>query len=85
MKAKISERGNGLPTAGDYVAGSDGELYRIESTEGPIHTGSAGCGNYLFATVELADWSDCSEEDEFPALAVLEAEEEQEEYGAEDE
>lgn len=63
-KATIHERGNGLPTADFYVPGNDGELYRIVSIDGRS-------ANYVRATVELADWSDCAEEDVFPASAVI--------------
>lgn len=66
MMATIRERGNGLPTAGDYVPGN-GELYRVVRVVGQIHTGQAGEGNWVRAEVELADWDDCAEEDEFRA------------------
>lgn len=72
IEATIQERGNGLPTAGDYVAGDDGSLYRVVSTRGQIQTGrSPGASNWILATVELADWADCNEDEEFPALVVL--------------
>jgi hypothetical protein len=75
MNATIVELGNGLPTAGDYVPSSDGNLYRVVSIDGQIQTGrSAGAGNWVLATVELADWGDCDEEDEFPASVRVEAE-----------
>lgn len=71
IAATIHERGNGLPDVGDHVPGDDGSLYRVVSFVGPIHTGGPGAGNYVHATVELADWDDVSEEEEFPALAVV--------------
>jgi hypothetical protein len=79
MKATINERGNGLPDVGDYVPGTDGELYRVVSV-GSIQVGrSPGCGDWLTAEIDLADWDDCSEEDEFPAQAVIEDPDEAEE------
>jgi len=72
VEATIEERGNGLPDVGDYVPGDDGGLYIVVTLDGPIHTGSApGAANYVHATVEPADWSDCDEDAEFPALAIL--------------
>jgi hypothetical protein len=41
MNATIHERGNGFPKVGDYVPGSDGELYLVKSM-GRIHTGAPG-------------------------------------------
>jgi hypothetical protein len=70
----ISERGNGLPSVGDYVPGDDGSLWRVASIVDRIHTGQPGEANYIHATVELASWDDCEEGDEFPALAVLPSE-----------
>lgn len=71
MIATLNERGNGLPDAGEYVPGDDGQLYRVVDTFGPIHTGSPGGGNYVYAHVELADWSDCAEGEESSALAIV--------------
>ena len=72
IEATIQERGNGLPGVGDYVPGDDGGLYVVVTVDGPIHTGgAAGAANYIHATVQLADWDDCEEGEEFPALAVL--------------
>ena len=62
-RATIHERGNGWAAAGDYVAGDDGELYRITSIEGPIHTGGCGAGNYVYAMVEWCDWADITDEE----------------------
>lgn len=76
MNATISERGNGFPSAGDYVPGDDGELYQVLSIGSRIHTepGGSGGANWVTAQVELADWSDCDNSAEFPALCVLESE-----------
>jgi len=70
VKARVYEQGNGLPDVGDYCAGG-GHLYLIESIDSRIQTDSAQ-GNYFFATVSEADWSDCSEADEHTALVQLE-------------
>jgi hypothetical protein len=70
--ATLNERGNGLPDAGDYVPGDDGQLYRVVETASTIHAGSPGAGNYVYARVELADWSDCEEGEEHSALAIVE-------------
>lgn len=76
MNAIITERGNGLPDAGAYVPGTDGELYRVVALTGCIHTGrSPGAGNYVHATVEPADWDDCSEAEEFPASVEVDDDE----------
>ena len=67
MDATIHEAGNGLPVAGDYVPGNDGNLYLVLSV-GRIETGrSPGAGDWCTAEVEDADWDDCDEGDEFPA------------------
>jgi hypothetical protein len=71
IRATIYEAGNGLPDAGDYVPGDDGNLYRVVSTDSRIQTGSPGVGNHVAATVELADWSDCDEDDQHPSRCVL--------------
>lgn len=72
MNATITERGNGLPDAGAYVPGTDGELYRVVRITSRIHTGrSPGAGNYVHAVVAAADWDDCSEDEEFPASVSL--------------
>lgn len=70
-QAKIIERGNGLVDVGDYVAGDDGEVYTVVSITGPIHTGGPGSGNYVYAEVELADWSDVDDDNEPSCSAVL--------------
>lgn len=65
MKATIQEWGNGFPRVGDYVVGYDGELYRVTSMDTRIFTGnSPGEPNYLYAEVELADWSDIEDDKE---------------------
>ena len=72
MPAEIVERGNGFPDPGDYVAGDDGELYRIVSMSARIETNGAGVGSSIRATVELANWGDVESDDEVhPSLAVL--------------
>ena len=72
--ATIIEQGNGLPDAGEYCSGG-GSLYRVIRTS-RIHTGDRpGAGNYVYAEVELADYADCSEEDEHTALVRLDANE----------
>lgn len=75
MIARITERGNGLVDAGDYVPGSDGELYRVVALRGPIQTGGPGCGNWIRATVELVDWEDCAEGEESTCQAIIEDDE----------
>lgn len=74
IECTIEERGNGFPEVGDYCACSgNGQLYRIVST-GRINIDSeAGRPNWCDGTVELAEWSDCSEEDEHTAAVVLDA------------
>jgi hypothetical protein len=70
--ATIEERGNGFPPVGSYVPGDDGNLYRVVSFHGPIQTGrGAGAANWVRATVEPADWEDCPEGEEFPAMAIV--------------
>ena len=72
--ARIDECGNGFPTAGDLVPGSDGELYRIVSTDGSIHTSRPGVSNHIFADVELASWDDVeSDDDTHPSQCVIQA------------
>lgn len=58
-QAIIIEQGNGYPDVGAYVSGA-GELYRVMTIETHIHTGDSR-GNYVYATVEPASWSDCPE------------------------
>lgn len=65
MNARIYEQGNGLPAEGDYCAG-EGCLWLVESIDSRIQTGDAS-GNWVYATVSEADWSDCTEDDEHTA------------------
>jgi hypothetical protein len=72
VQAVIEERGNGFPGVGDYVPGDDGNLHRVVSVDGPIQTGrGVGRGNWILAQVELADWDDCDEGEEFPCMAIV--------------
>lgn len=73
--ATMKEQGNGFADEGDYAPGDDGELYRIISLgSGRIETGAPGQGNRIYGVeVELADWSDCEEEDVAPVYLVLDA------------
>lgn len=71
VRAKISECGNGLPDVGDYVAGDDGEVYTVTALSGPIHTGAPGVGNYIYGSVELADWSDVDDDNEPQCSATI--------------
>lgn len=65
IKVRIEERGNGFPDVGRYIPG-DGVLYRVESTDGLIHTSQhPGRGNYIYAEVSEADWDDCDDNDVF--------------------
>ena len=68
--ATIYEQGNGLPEAGDYCSG-DGQLWFVVSVDSRIQTNGSQ-GNYVYATVSGADYSDCSEEDEHTARVVIE-------------
>lgn len=69
IEAKIEERGNGFPSAGDYVASTD-DLYRIVEMWGRTETTGLR-GNWRRAKVELVDWSECAESDQFPAQVVI--------------
>jgi hypothetical protein len=52
VNARITERGNGLPDAGDKIYDqTDDTIYLIDSIDGPIHTGQPGAGNYVWAKV----------------------------------
>ncbi|HEU4580914.1 MAG TPA: hypothetical protein VFS67_21795 [Polyangiaceae bacterium] len=63
--ARIYEQGNGLPSEGDYCAG-EGCLWQVESIDSRIQTGDPD-GNWVYATVTAADWTDCDEGDEHTA------------------
>lgn len=65
--ATINERGNGFPGVGEYVA-CGGEVYRVAATNGRIHTGEP---NYIYAEIELADWSDVGDDEEPYCDAVI--------------
>jgi len=68
----IRARGNGYPSAGAYVPGNDGSLYRVVHASSSIHIDdSRARGNYIHATVELAEWSDCSESEQFAAIVEV--------------
>jgi hypothetical protein len=70
--ATIHECGNGFPDAGDYVAGDDGELYRVVELVGPIHTGPRqGAANYVYAVLEQADWSDTEADNLHESRAIV--------------
>lgn len=75
-RAIIKEHGNGFPDVGDYVAGDDGEVYRVVSIDlGAIQTGrSPGASSWVRATVELADWDDVDDDTEPTCSAVIEEE-----------
>jgi len=72
-RATIEERGNGLADVGEFVAGDDGQVYVVEQLIGPIHTGTAGRGNYVHAELALADWSDIDDNTEPRCSAVLDS------------
>jgi hypothetical protein len=69
ITADIEERGNGYPSRGEYVPGSDGELYRVVCEGRTIETGSPGGNRCTGYTLALASWSDSP--DEYPALAMV--------------
>lgn len=72
MKVTIEERGNGFPKLGAYVPGDDGNLYFVDYVESNIHTSSRpGLSNYVYASVIIADWEDCTAEEQFPAMCVI--------------
>lgn len=69
--ATIEERGNGLPDVDSYVPGDDGNLYRITALDTTIHTGSGGGGDWIRASVELADWASCPEDEVSSCAAIV--------------
>jgi hypothetical protein len=79
IKCTIQERGNGLPSVDDYVPGDDGNLYRVTAVTGRIQTGQPGIPHSVPAEVVLVDWLDCDEEDEYPAMAIIPQEDDEEE------
>lgn len=75
MRATLEERGNGFCDVGDYVAGSDGELYRVTAFRGQIQTGRRpGAANWVLAEVEAADWDDVDDDWESQCGVVVEDE-----------
>jgi len=63
--ALIHECGSGFPEVGDYV--SDGSyLYIASDLNNNIHTDYPIKGNYIYAKLDISDWSDCDECEEFP-------------------
>lgn len=70
----IVELGNGLPSEGDLVPGTDGELYKVMELVGPIHTSPSGSGggNYIHAKVEWADWDDTESDDDVHSSQFVE-------------
>lgn len=67
--ARIYEQGNGFPAPGDYCSG-EGRLWAVESIDSHTRTGYPA-GNWVYATVSEADWSDCPEDAEHTALVEL--------------
>ena len=66
MNAHIHETNAGFPGVGDYVI-AEGALYRVVAIGGDIHTPPRRyTGNYVEAQLELADWCDCLEGEEYP-------------------
>jgi len=59
LEAVIYERGNGFPEVGEHVSSNDGRVWLITKCRGIIH--SSPGGNYCYALVGPADWSDVSE------------------------
>ena len=68
--AIISEGGNGLPDVGDFVGGSDGELYSI-SSHGPIRCGANG--RWYEAVIEPVEggWKSLEENEVFDAQCII--------------
>ena len=59
MTGIITECGNGLAVAGETVMNSDGTLYIVGRSRGPIQTGrSPGCGDW--EEVELEEIGDAA-------------------------
>lgn len=75
IRATIEERGNGFAGLGEYVAGDDGEVYRVVTLlrHGHIETHGPGAPNTIEAEVELADWDDVTDETEPYCSAVIDA------------
>ena len=62
QQARIVELGNGLPEIGDHVLGGDEEVYVVVDADQAIHTAPHGAGNYIYASVALADWDAITDE-----------------------
>lgn len=74
LNATIQERGAGFPDVGDFVAGDDGEVYRVVNLTGRIHTAEhAGAANYRHAEVSPASWQDVDDDNEPVCSAVIES------------
>jgi len=71
VSSTIHERGNGFPDVGDFVAGNDGEVYRVVALDSRIHTSTPGANNYIYGTVEMADWADVTDRTEPKCSAVI--------------
>lgn len=72
VESTIYERGMGFPNVGDFVADPD-DLYKIVAMGSRIFTGEPGLPNYVYATLEIADWGDIESDDEiFPAYVGIE-------------
>lgn len=69
--ATVYERGNGLPKIGDYVAGNDGEVYKVIAVSTQITTNGIGVGNSIRATLEMADWSEIDDDNDPRCSGVL--------------
>jgi hypothetical protein len=73
MRAIIEERGNDFPSVGNYVPGSDGNLYLVTYVSGHIMTQQYK-SNTMHCEVVQASWDDCTEDDEFSAMIRFEDE-----------
>lgn len=73
MNVIIEERNAGFPDTGRYVPGDDGNLYEVVCITSRImtHDPLSGRPNYVKAQVNLADWDDCPEGEEFPGMVVI--------------
>jgi hypothetical protein len=62
LKARIEERGNGFPRVGDFVAGNDGQVYRVVSISDRVQVPARrDMSNYLYGEVEAAEWVDVTD------------------------
>ena len=69
-EANLEERGNGFADVGDYVAGDDGQVYRVVVVGSRIETQGCGAGNLCSCIVEDADWDDVGDDSE-PTCSVM--------------